>query len=61
MLKVLEDVRTKLVFWKYDASSSSWALQEQSGDSEAVAVGEDVSVASLSRNSEEDNAMWLFR
>jgi prolyl oligopeptidase PreP (S9A serine peptidase family) len=54
-------VRTGLVFWKYDPAAGTWALQEQAGDGEAVAVGEDVSVASLSRDSGEDNALWLFR
>jgi prolyl oligopeptidase len=65
VLKQLEHVRTKLVFWRYDSAAAEgqckWALETAAEAGEAVAVGEDVAVASMSRNAEDDNAMWLFR
>jgi len=58
VLKVLEDVRTKLVFWKYE--EGAWKLQE-TAEGEAVKVGEDVDVSSIDRNCEADNMLWLSR
>lgn len=57
ILKVLEDVRTKLVFWKLEAGK--WVLQGGEGD--AVPVGEDVSLASLDRSADADNKLWVTR
>eukprot|EP01046_Picozoa_sp_COSAG06_P051814 COSAG06_NODE_8546_length_2133_cov_1.625369_1_plen_496_part_10 len=45
IIKVLEDVRTGLEFWKFDAAARTWSKQEVGGDA-AVPVGQDVSVAS---------------
>lgn len=58
VLKVLEDVRAKLVFWKYEGGV--WVLQG-SGDSEAGTVGEDVALHSLDRSVDVDNKLWLWR
>lgn len=62
ILKILEDVRTKLEFWKYCEESQSWSKQVCSDeDAGAVPIGQDVSVASHCRNSETDNTLWLWR
>lgn len=64
ILKILEDVRTKLEFWKYDKETQSWTKQTGGGDDDeggAIPVGQDVSVASHCRNSEADNTLWLWR
>ena len=60
VLSILEDVRTTLEFWKFEGGS--WTKQEAAGgEGEAVKVGEGVSVENLSRNSDEDNLVWLTR
>ncbi|KAL7539110.1 hypothetical protein ACHAWF_006302 [Thalassiosira exigua] len=60
ILKILEDVRTVLEFWRYDAESKSWT--KQGGDDRgAVPAGEDVAVGSHCRDSSADNLLWLWR
>lgn len=65
ILKILEDVRTKLEFWKYCPETQSWSKQVSSDDDEddsgSIPVGQDVSVSSHCRNSEADNTLWLWR
>jgi prolyl oligopeptidase len=61
ILKSLEDVRTKLEFWKYDEGTRAWSKQICSDDDAVVAVGEDVSVVSHCRKSDADNTLWLWR
>ncbi|KAJ1453531.1 Alpha/Beta hydrolase protein [Pelagophyceae sp. CCMP2097] len=56
ILKVLEDVRTKLVFWRFN--EGEW---HSAGDGALVAVGEDVSVSCVSRAADQDNLLWLSR
>jgi prolyl oligopeptidase len=60
IIKVLEDVRTGLEFWKFDAAARTWSKEEVEGDA-AVPVGQDVSVASPCRDCAADNDLWLFR
>ena len=60
ILKLLEDVKTKLEFWKFDNTSQQWTKQDGGEDAD-VSVGEDVSVSSHSRDSSADNTLWLFR
>jgi len=60
ILKVLEDVKTNLEFWKYDSTSKTWMRQE-GGDDARVRVGEDVSLHSHCRDSSADNTLWLWR
>eukprot|EP01063_Lacrimia_lanifica_P013154 TRINITY_DN1978_c0_g1_i1.p1 TRINITY_DN1978_c0_g1~~TRINITY_DN1978_c0_g1_i1.p1 ORF type:complete len:781 (+),score=296.68 TRINITY_DN1978_c0_g1_i1:66-2408(+) len=59
ILKVLEDVKTVLEFYKYDPATRSWMKQDGAGES--VAVGDDIDVSSHCRNSECDNTLWLTR
>lgn len=63
ILKILEDVRTKLEFWKFCAETQSWSKQicGDEDDDGAVSIGQDVSVSSHCRNSYEDNTLWLWR
>ncbi|KAL7497471.1 hypothetical protein ACHAWT_007442 [Skeletonema menzelii] len=63
ILKILEDVCTKLEFWKYCAETQSWSKQVGSDDGGggSIPVGQDVSVSSHCRNSETDNTLWLWR
>jgi len=60
VLKVLEDVRTVLRFWRYE-SGGVWAdvTAPPSEEGGAVAVGQDVSVSAIWPD--EDNGMWLWR
>ena len=60
VLKLLEDVRTRLEFWRFDAASRRWTRQD-GGDGADVPVGQDVSVASHCRDASADNTLWLFR
>ena len=60
ILKVLEDVRTRLEFWRYDASDRTWTRQHGGEDAE-IPVGEDASVHSHCRDSSADNVLWLWR
>ena len=60
ILKILEDVRTKLEFWKYCQETQSWSKQ-LSSEEDSVPVGQDVSLSSHCRNSEADNTLWLWR
>lgn len=60
ILKILEDVRTRLEFYRFDPSDRSWTRQN-GGDGADVPVGEDVSVNSHCRDSSADNALWLWR
>lgn len=60
ILKVLEDVRTRLVFWKCDTVSKIWS-EQGGGEGGAVPVGEDFSVGSHCRDSEADNTLWIWR
>lgn len=62
ILKILEDVRTVLEFWKFDSNTKTWT--KQGGDNEgggAVPVGQDVTVGSHCRDSSSDNKLWLWR
>jgi len=60
ILKILEDVKTVLEFWKFDAETKQWT--KQGGDEGGVVpVGEDVSVGSHCRDSSSDNKLWLWR
>lgn len=61
ILKVLTHVRTKLVFWKFDAKTQTFTKQVAKGGDELVPAGVDVSIDSLSRNPDETNAVWLWR
>ena len=63
VLKVLEDVRTGLEFWRFDADGRTWtrAEQEVKEGGDAVPVGQDVDVASPCRDASADNDLWLFR
>mmetsp|Transcript_20763 Transcript_20763/g.41318 ORF Transcript_20763/g.41318 Transcript_20763/m.41318 type:complete len:821 (+) Transcript_20763:54-2516(+) len=63
ILKILEDVRTKLEFWKYCSETQSWSKQLCSDGEEdgSIPVGQDVAVSSHCRNSEADNTLWLWR
>jgi len=61
ILKILEDVKTKLEFWRYSAETKSWTKQGGDGDEGAVPVGQDVSVGSHCRDSSADNNLWLWR
>lgn len=62
ILKILEDVRTKLEFWKFCAETQSWSKQVCSEEDDgAVPIGQDVSVSSHCRNSYADNTLWLWR
>ena len=61
VLKVLEDVRTRLEFWKYDPTTHSWSAQEQVKEEGAVPVGQDIAVHSPCRDSSATNDLWLFR
>lgn len=60
LLKILEDVRTKIEFWRYDAPRHSWSRQDGTPDAD-IPVGEDVSVHSHGRDSSADNTLWLWR
>ena len=60
ILKVLEDVKTKLQFWKYDSTNKQWTKQD-GGDDAEVPIGEDVAVSSHCRDSSADNTLWLWR
>lgn len=60
ILKVLEDVKTKLEFWRYDSNNKQWSKQD-GGDNSEVPIGEDVSVSSHCRDSSADNTLWLWR
>jgi len=60
ILKILDDVKTKLEFFKYDAKNRTWTKQDGGEDAE-VPIGEDVSVSSHCRDSSADNALWLWR
>ena len=60
VVKILEDVKTKLEFWKFDLNNKQWTKQD-GGDDADVPVGEDVSVSSHCRDSSADNTLWLFR
>ena len=57
VLKVLEDVRTKLVVWKYDGGARAWTSL---GGGALVEAGEDVSVSGSSRD-EADNRVFFHR
>ena len=61
ILKILEDVKTKLEFWKLNGQT--WTKQggEDANDGGAVPVGQDVSVGSHCRDSSADNKLWLWR
>jgi len=61
ILKVLTHVRTKLVFWKFDAKTQTFTKQVAKGRDDLVPAGVDVSISSLSRNPDETNAVWLSR
>ena len=61
ILKILEDVKTKLEFWRYDADTKSWTKQGADDDEGAVPIGQDVSVGSHCRDSSADNNLWLWR
>ncbi|KAL7542900.1 hypothetical protein ACHAXR_012196, partial [Thalassiosira sp. AJA248-18] len=62
ILKILEDVRTVLEFWRYDADTKTWTKQDEAdGSGAAVPVGQDVSVGSHCRDSSADNKLWLWR
>lgn len=60
ILKVLEDVKTALEFYKYDSDNKYWTKQD-GGDNAGVPVGQDVSVHSHCRDSSADNILWLWR
>ncbi|EJK57839.1 hypothetical protein THAOC_22079 [Thalassiosira oceanica] len=60
ILKLLEDVKTRLEFWRFDKSSRKWTRQDGGEDAD-VPVGQDVSVSPRGRDSSADNALWLFR
>jgi len=57
VLKVLEDVRTKLVVLRF--VGGKWSVH--GGDAAAVPIGEDVDVSSFARCSDSDNLLWLTR
>jgi prolyl oligopeptidase len=59
ILNVLEHVRTKLVFWKYNAGT--WELQDSGSGADAIPVGEGVDVACMNRFSDVDNSVYLTR
>ena len=62
ILKTLEDVRTGLVFWRYNVDTGSWTRQESNtGGEGGVPVGEDISVESHCRDPSSDNLLWLQR
>merc|ERR1719509_46134 len=63
VLKVLEDVRTGLEFWRFDADERSWTKEEQElkEGGKAVPVGQNVGVSSPNRDSTADNRLWLWR
>merc|ERR1712166_218216 len=58
VLKVLQDVRTVLEFWRYEGAGK-WVHVQQPDGGSAVAVGEDVSVSAVWPDA--DNSMWLSR
>jgi len=60
VLKVLENVRTVLRFWRYDGGGE-WVdvTAPPSDEGGAVPVGQDVSVSAIWPD--EDNLMWLMR
>ena len=60
ILKIIEDVKTQLEFWRFDAASKGWTKQDGGGEA-TVPIGEDVSVSSPGRDSSADNALWLWR
>ena len=59
VLKVLEDVRTVLRFWRYDGGGGWTDVTAPSEAGGAVAVGEDVSASAIWPDA--DNSMWLWR
>ncbi|KAL9180545.1 hypothetical protein ACHAXT_010998 [Thalassiosira profunda] len=63
ILKILEDVKTVLEFWKYDAESKTWKKQQPAGGEEGsgIPIGQDVSIGSHCRDSASDNQLYLFR
>jgi hypothetical protein len=61
VLKVLEDVKSKLVVWKYQGAGV-WAAQKGSPAAQGaggVAVGEDVVVSAVWPDANDD--LWLWR
>ncbi|KAH8063377.1 serine-type exopeptidase [Aureococcus anophagefferens] len=58
VLKVLEDVRTKLVTYRYAAGA--WSLHDD-GSGGAVGVGEDVAVQAVNRRADADNKVYVWR
>ena len=63
VLKVLEDVRTGLEFWRFEAEGRTWAKEEEElrEGGGAVPVGQDVAVASPCEDCSADNDLWLYR
>mmetsp|Transcript_22724 Transcript_22724/g.70272 ORF Transcript_22724/g.70272 Transcript_22724/m.70272 type:complete len:716 (-) Transcript_22724:48-2195(-) len=59
VLKVLEDVRSTLVVWKW--ADGTWTAHGGGGGGDAVGVGEDVAVQSLNRFSDADDRVYLWR
>ena len=56
VLKVLEDVRSTLVTYRFDGDKF---VEHSTGG--GIAVGEDVSVQGLNRFSDQDDRVWLWR
>ena len=56
VLKVLEDVRSTLVTWKF--AKDTFVAHAAGG---GIAIGEEVSVQGLNRFSDEDDRVWLWR
>ena len=65
ILKLLDNVRTRLEFWKYDKLDHTWTRKDNGNDDNesngGIPVGEDVTVQSTNRDTSVDNALWVMR